>query len=130
MYKIATSAILISLSFSSFSQTPSERRENEGACYQAAMEKASRTGLNSVDKNLMRWVSTNFDTANKIEALSKPGGKCVGAANDCFKRNLSQSEWDFAIGMARAAGFLASPQDPKRLPNIEVALVACFNISK
>ena len=130
MKKITLSIAFFALSFSCLSQTESERRQFEGGCYQSAMEKASRTGLSSVDKNLMKWVATNFDTANRVEALSRAGGKCVGKDNNCFKSNLSQSDYDFGMGMAKAMALLNGPQDPAKLPNLEVGLMYCFLMKK
>ncbi len=117
MIKILYTIALIAVSANCFGQT-TVGRETEGICYQSAMEKVKRTGVDSLDKNLLKWVMVNFDTEKRITALSKPGGKCAGADNDCFKRNLSQSDLDFAMGMSKAQALLARPQDPRRLPNI------------
>jgi hypothetical protein len=130
MKKITLCIALFTLSFSCFSQTDSDRRRNEGVCFQSIMEKASRSGYQSVDKSLIKWANTNFDAANRVAALSKPGGKCVGADNDCFKRNLSQSDFAFGIGMSQAMGMFESPQDPKKLPHLEIGLMTCISILK
>jgi hypothetical protein len=129
MKKILYSIALIAVSANCFGQT-TVGRETEGICYQSAMEKAKRTGIDSLDKNLLKWVSTNFDVANRVSALSKPGGKCAGADNDCFKRNLSQPDFDFGMGMLKAMALFARPQDPSRLPNLEVGLATCAFIKR
>ncbi len=92
------------------------------------MEKAKRAGIDSIDSGVIKnFLMPNFDAANRVTALSTPGGKCVGASNDCFKRNLSQSDYNFGIGMLKTMALFESTQDPNQVRNI---LAVCSLIKR
>jgi hypothetical protein len=62
--------------------------------------------------------------------LSGPGGECNGAGDDCLRKNLSQSDYDFIKGMDAGTAFLLGPQDPAKLPNLEVGLMTCITVQR
>jgi hypothetical protein len=106
----------------------SDRRKQEGTCYQAAAVKVNRSGMHSLDESLRQWLIPNFDAQNRINALANSGGKCAGASDDCFKKNLSQSDYDFAKGMAIARDILEEPQDPNGFSNLAKAMFFCAGL--
>lgn len=116
--------IAMLFSISCQSQTKSDRF-NDGVCFRSVTEKTRLSGPNSISRELLKWQVSNFDVNNRGAALASPGGQCYEASDDCYKKNLSHSDYEFIRGMNAGTALLQGPQDPKKLPNLEIGLMHC-----
>jgi uncharacterized protein YecT (DUF1311 family) len=124
MKKILTCFALALISITCLGQTSSDRFR-DGVCFKSIFEKMKLSGPSSVGRELGKWAQSNFDANNRVLALASQGGKCYGTGDDCFRKNLSKSDYEFMKGIEAGSALLQGPQDPKKLPNIEIGLMNC-----
>jgi hypothetical protein len=87
-----------------------------------------------ITENMRGFVAKYNPNYQKIVSVIK--NKCSGLSSEaatvsCMQKNgLPQSDVNFYVGASRAFVFIDSPQDPGRVPNIQVASVSCIGLIK
>ena len=132
IYKNALKITLATFIFSNFAfaQT-TQNSEDIGACTASILVKVNRKM--PVTENMRDFVKKNNPTFQRAADVirSKCNGLPEGATVSCMQKNgLSVSDTNFYVGASRAFIFIDSPQDPSKLPNLEVASTRCFGLIK
>ena len=123
------SSVLIIAPMTSYAQ-PLNKLEKTGYCFATILVKKKNNLPTTAGMN--EFIQKNNPTFQKIASLMSE--KCKGLTGEaryyCVKDNLSPSEGDFYTGSATAFIFLNGPQDPTRLPNVEIASAQCEGLVK
>lgn len=126
--KILVAAILSAFSLSCFANGDGE---NAGSCFASILVKLKKQlPVTQAQRSFAVENTPIFEKINKLRV-----GQCKGlsgtAANEpCYRKNLSSYEFNFYVGLGSTMLFIHSPQDPKNLPNLEVASVLCTGVVK
>lgn len=132
MLKNVLKITLATLIFSNFAfaQT-TQNSEDIGACFASILVKVNRKiPITENMRDFAKKYNPTFQrTADVIK--NKCNGLSEAATVNCMQKNgLSPSDTNFYVGASRTFMFIDSPQDPSRLPNIEVASIRCLGLIK
>jgi hypothetical protein len=126
---IITLATFVCSNFA-FAQT-TQNSEDIGACFASILVKSSRKI--PITENMREFVKKYNPTFQRTADMlkNKCNGLSGGATVSCMQKNgLSVSDTNFYVGASRNFMFIDSPQDPNKLPNIEVASISCMGLIK
>jgi uncharacterized protein len=118
-------------------QTPTVKNQSvksgkdAGYCFVSIQKKSQRNMR--ISDEMVDFFNANLPIYRKIGALEN--GKCKGlggtSANEpCFRANLSPDEFDWYVGMSSAYLLINGPQDPNKLPMIEIISAMCIGLVK
>ena len=64
--------------------------------------------------------------------IDKAKAKCAGTGDnflDCAEQHLTKKEFTLVKSYGDSVAFINSPQDPSKLPNLEVASLTCMGLN-
>jgi hypothetical protein len=122
--------ILYFLSASSYAQG-NKSGGDAGMCFASIQTKSKRNM--PITDSMADFFNKNLPIYKKIGGLVY--GKCKGlegtpANEPCFRGNLTPYEFDWYVGFGSATLTINGPQDPRKLPNLEVMSVMCMGLVK
>jgi len=86
-----------------------------------------------VTRGMLEFEDRHFSTLEKT--ANTVNNKCRGLQGmevvlNCASQHLTKYEVSFYYGYIRTRNFINSPQDPKKIPNLEVASALCLGLVK